>query len=162
MAITRTIGSASLVGGGAALMYFLDPDRGRARRGATRDQVVAALRRRVRRTSRIADQKVRYAEGHLEGAMARAEGAGHYRPESEADLREHLRQVLSELSFPTSNVTVDVADGVATLRGQVVSTKEMTQATAALAEVPGVESVESFLHLPGEPAPNKAAVSGGR
>jgi len=50
-----------------------------------------------------------------------------------------------------------VVDGRATLRGQVHDGAQMQAVQEAVASAPGVRMVESWLHLPGEPAPNKAA-----
>lgn len=46
--------------------------------------------------------------------------------------------------------------GVATLRGQVKRTDQIDELVQACGKVNGVERVESHLHLPGTPAPNKA------
>ncbi len=155
--IRRGTRSLALVGIGAGLMYLFDPVRGRTRRAQAKDQAAGLARRQIRQASRAASQQIHYTEGRLEGAVARATGAGTFHPESEVDLREHLRQVIAELDFPTTDVTVDVADGVATLRGQVATAEQMEGVALAVAGVAGVDRVESFLHLPDTPAPNKAA-----
>lgn len=141
-------------------MYFLDPDRGRARRARAADQARAAVRRRTRHAARTTRQAVTDTENHLRGRVVEATGGGRYRPESDVDLREHLHQVMAETGVPTGDVTVDVEHGVATLRGQVGTTSQLDQLVAAVAATPGVLEVQSYLHLPGEPAPNKAASSG--
>jgi hypothetical protein len=142
---------------GAGVMYFMDPDRGRARRARTKDQLAGFVRHKLRRATRTVEREVHYAGGRAEGLLAKAAGGGHYRPESQADLREHLKQVIAELQFPTSNVNVDVANGVATLRGQVETRAQAEAVVAKVGAVLGVERVENLLHLPGERAPNKAA-----
>lgn len=142
---------------GAGGMYFLDPDRGRSRRARAKDQLGGLVRRNVKEASLAVGREVRYAEGVAQGMAAKAAGGGHYRPKSETDLREHLRQVVAELRFPTTNVTVDVAEGVATLRGEVASPDEADAVVKQVSSVAGVLRVENFLHLPGEPAPNKVA-----
>lgn len=138
---------------GAAAAYFLDPDQGHARRARTRDQVrswAAARRREVDRTAR-------YEAGVRAGEEAKAHGAGHYHPHGDTDLQEHLRMVLSGLRFPTGDVTVEVVEGVVRVRGQVEDREQVDEVLGAVRDVPGVVSVESLLHLPGTPAPNKAA-----
>ena len=119
--------------------------------------VAAILWRRVDAPGHDACRLDRDGSGwRLEGTAARARGAGTYTPESDVDLREHLHQVLAEAWVPTSDVTVDVADGVATLRGQLGSSALIARAHEAVVQVPGVTRCVSYLHLPGSPAPNKS------
>ena len=148
-------GLTALVAGalGAAGAYFFDPDRGRSRRSRTKDQATAALRRRQRET----EARVRYAEGKLEGAAARSAGAGEFAPEDDTDIVHAIKQAFSALEFSTSDVKVDVVGGAATLRGQVDEADHIEDVQKVVAEVPGVASVESYLHTPGTVPPNKAA-----
>ncbi|MGI9120833.1 MAG: BON domain-containing protein [Acidimicrobiales bacterium] len=139
--------------GGAGLAYFLDPDRGRARRARTRDQAAAALRRRRRE----AESQMRYDEGRLEGVAARASGAGRLTPEDDTDIVQAVHAALSRLDFPTADVNVELVDGVAGLRGQVASAEQIGRVQQAVDQLPGVTGVQSYLHTPGTPAPNKAA-----
>ncbi|MGH9183220.1 MAG: BON domain-containing protein [Acidimicrobiales bacterium] len=138
---------------GAAAAYFLDPDRGRARRARTRDQAAARLRRGRDR----AGSRARYAQGRLVGAAARAGGAGELTPEDDIDVVHGIRQAWSGLGFPTEAVTVDVVDGAATLRGELQGPQQIEVVEDTTSRVPGVTRVESYLHLRGAPAPNKAA-----
>lgn len=140
-------------------MYFFDPERGHARRVTTSQRLAGQARRRTRRAAAHLEGSVRHAEGRIEGGIAQATGAGHYHPTSETDEREHLRQVIAELPFSTRDVTVDFARGVATLRGEVASPGEVREVLRVVGRVPGVEQVESYLHLPGSPAPNKVAAA---
>jgi hypothetical protein len=117
---TATAGAA-----GAAVAYFLDPDRGRARRAQTKDQAAAALRRR----KADAEREARYLEGRAEGAAVEARGGGQPRPEDDVD---------------------------DTQRGQVGSEEEKRRVEEAAGAAAGVREVQSWLHLPGQPAPNKA------
>jgi osmotically-inducible protein OsmY len=148
----KLLTSAGLVATGAGLAYLYDPDRGRARRARLRDQGRARLRER----SDAAERQARYAAGVAAGAEAQARGAGTYHPHGDVDLREHLHQVLAECPIDARDVNVDVVDGIATLRGQVQRPDEVKALQAVVADVPGVLVVQSWLHLPGTPAPNKA------
>lgn len=138
---------------GAAVAYLLDPDRGRARRAQLTDRTGAWSRRARRR----AGQQARYHRGQAGGAALRAAEAGRPAPVDDVGVRHEVRQQLSRVGFPTPDVTVDVVDGRATLRGQVHDGAQMQAVQEAVASAPGVRMVESWLHLPGEPAPNKAA-----
>ncbi|MDP8962248.1 MAG: BON domain-containing protein [Actinomycetota bacterium] len=148
-------GLTALVAGaaGAAAAYFLDPDRGRSRRVRACDQAAAAMRRRNREMS----SQARYAEGQMEGAKARAAGGGTFTPEDDIDIVHAVRQALARLEFRTSDVNIDVVDGVASLRGQVERAAQIEEVTQAVSRVRGVAEVQSYLHTPGTPAPNKAA-----
>lgn len=138
---------------GAAIAYFADPDNGRSRRVRAKDQLGARLRRRQRE----AEQLARHTENIAVGEAARARGAGETKPVDDVDVVHAVKQALSGLGFPTSDVTVDVVDGTAALRGQVATEDEKTKVEQAVQGVPGVRQVESWLHLPGQPAPNKAS-----
>jgi hypothetical protein len=149
----RKVRSLVVAATGAAAAYFLDPAQGHARRARTQDQVRSWTKSRRRDLERTA----RFEAGVRAGEEAKARGAGHYHPHGDTDLQEHLRMVLSSLDAPTGDVTVEVVEGVVRVRGQVEDRDHVDQVLGAIRDVPGVVSVESLLHLPGTPAPNKAA-----
>jgi osmotically-inducible protein OsmY len=138
---------------GAGGQYLLDPQLGKRRRARLRDQATA----RIRRARRDAARRASYQRGQRAGEMARATGKGAFHPVSDQQVAEHLHEILARLEFPTFDVTVEVSDGIATLRGQVADDMQRFRIIEAVRPQPGVESVTSWLHLPGEPAPNKAA-----
>lgn len=150
-------GRLGFLAAGATLMYLYDPDRGRARRTQAAAQAGGAARRQIRHAVNESERRLHYAEGQFRGAAARARGGGRYRPESDVDLREHLRQVIRSQPTHFREVSVDVARGHAVLRGEVPSAEQQVDLRAAVAAVEGVDSVEDLTHLPGQPAPNKAA-----
>jgi osmotically-inducible protein OsmY len=138
---------------GAALAYLFDPDRGRARRARLTDQVSAAVRDKTRRL----EQRTRYVGGKAQGVAARATQAG---PSDDVDdkvLADKVRsEVLGAAEFAGCDVLVDVADGAVTLRGEVDEGK-IQELRRAVSKVEGVKAVNSLLHPPGTPAPNKEA-----
>ena len=140
---------------GAAVAYFWDPDRGRARRAQLKDQAAATLRRSQARLER----KERYLEGKAAGIAARAKPDP--TPVDLADDRliadKVKSEVLGEPEFRHLDVLVDVADGVATLRGEVPDEDVIRALEQAVRTVEGVGSVQNLLHLPDAPAPNKEA-----
>jgi hypothetical protein len=138
----------------AAGMYFYDPKNGRARRAQLRDQALAL----VRREAREATARARYAEGRLEGVLAEAQGKGRPHPADDRVVVELMRAELARLPFHTTDVVLEVVDGGCRLRGQVADGTQRQQVIAAACRTPGVRSVQSYLHLPGEPPPNKADV----
>ncbi len=137
---------------GAVAAYYFAPDRGRSRRSQHRDRVLST----TRRVTRDVEQRGRYTEGKLEGVRARSDGKGEFTPEDDIDIKQGIQQRLSQLNFEVNDIVIDVTDGVAGLRGQVKTPEEQNAAELAVADVAGVQQVDSWLHLPGQPAPNKA------
>ena len=144
---------ALVSGAGAATAYFFDPDRGKARRTQAKDQAEALIRKRQADAERAA----RYEANVAQGEAARAQGAGVTRPQDDVDVVHAVKQALSTVDADTSNVTVESVEGVVTLRGQVDGRAAQTAIQEAAGRAPGVIEVQSFLHTPGTPAPNKAA-----
>jgi len=142
-------------GAGAALAYFLDPDRGRRRRHVVRDRALAAGRRGARRASRRAHYAASYAQG-----MGRRARAAMHDGERAYDDVTLARVVESELfrkpDTPKEAINVNAHDGVVELRGQVASHEQVRRLGSATAHVAGVRRVENLLHTPGE-APKHAA-----
>jgi osmotically-inducible protein OsmY len=136
---------------GAAGMYFADPVNGRGRRRRTSAKLQAARRRRQRNAERQAS----LAAGRAVGEQARARGAGQFHPTDDRSVELHLHDLLAGLDTDTKDVNVEVVEGLARVRGQVTSGDDMQRVVDLVHGCPGVRSVESFLHLPDEPAPNK-------
>lgn len=139
-------------GAGAALAYFFDPDRGRARRTQTRDQLIS----RARSMTEDVEKQARYVEGQLQGVRARADGKGKMDPQDDHLIKQGIEQRLAAAGLDTTDVVIDVTDGVVGLRGQVPSADQLDKVQNETTSVPGVEEIHSWLHLPSAPAPNKA------
>jgi osmotically-inducible protein OsmY len=137
---------------GAAAAYLFDPERGRSRRARLKDQATAVARRGKDKLTTDA----RYAAGQAKGAAATRAGFGEPRPVDDRSVADLVHQAVTELPFDTSAVTVEVVDRWVTLRGQLTSPEQMQQVVDAARATAGVQDVGSYLHLPGEPAPNKA------
>jgi hypothetical protein len=133
---------------GATGMYFLDPDRGRSRSTQARDQ----LAKRGRRLRRRGEQIRRYEEGVAEGLQHPPPGP----PVDDLTLVDRVKSALGH-ALPHDRVSLDVADGILELRGELDSDADIEALIDRVCMVPGVTSVISLLHLPGQPAPNKAA-----
>jgi osmotically-inducible protein OsmY len=140
---------------GAALAYFLDPDRGRARRAKTRDRVGAAFRRFERRGGRA----VRRAEANAYGAWQRATLAGSEPPPTDDEtLKSKVEtELFGRPDVAKGKIVVNVEDGVVVLRGEVNDPAQMADLAEQALKVPGVAGVQNLLHLPEEAPPNKAA-----
>ena len=144
---------AVVSGAGAAAAYFFDPEQGRARRAKTRDQAQSRLRRREADAERMARHQANVAAGQA----AQAQGAGVPRPTDDVDVVQVVKQTLAGLDVETTDVTVESVDHIVTLRGQIASREAREKIEQAVSGTPGVVEVQSFLHTPGTPAPNKAA-----
>lgn len=154
MSVRAKLAQTALLGGaGAALAYFLDPEQGRGRRAETRDRLVS----KSRKLTTEVETRARYAEGRLQGLRARAGGRGHLDPRDDHLIKQGIEQQLARGEVDTRDVVIDVNDGVVGLRGQLSSADEVHEVEAEASKVPGVVEVRSWLHLPGTPAPNKAA-----
>src|SRR5438552_261287 len=103
---------------GGALVYFLDPDKGKRRRHMARDRAAAT----ARHTSRLVGTRVRYATSTAHGL---AEKAAHSRDEEvlpldEATLAHKVEsEIFRDPAIPKGNININVEDGVVVLRGQL-------------------------------------------
>ena len=144
---------AVVSGAGAAAAYFFDPERGVARRRQAKDQAEALLRRK----QADAEREARHAANVAQGEDAAAQGARIPRPVDDVEVVNVVQQTLGGLDVDTTNVTVESVDGVVTVRGEIASRDAQATVEQAISATPGVVEVQSFLHTPGTPAPNKAA-----
>jgi osmotically-inducible protein OsmY len=138
----RIVGIAAAA---AAAMYLLDPDRGRSRRAKLTDQAAALARK--------AEEKTRAQAEYQKGMM---KGLAHdltepFRPEPDFDDETRRQKVNSEAigrwEGLTSDVEVDVDDGVVTLKGNVDAEK-VDRLIRLVKGVPGVASVNDQLSVP--------------
>lgn len=143
---------AITAGGGAALMYLFDPEQGRARRAKLKDQVAGMFRTGARQAGR----KAEYARGQAHGLKHL--GRSGSPPENDATLTAKVEsEVLSRSSYPKGKISVNSVDGVVELRGTCESQDQIDELEQEVRKVSGVADIHNFLHLPGTPAPNKAA-----
>ena len=144
---------ALVSGAGAATAYFFDPEQGAGRRSKTRDQAQSFLRRRQAGAAAKAQHEANVAVGE----MVEARGGGVPHPVDDVEVVRAVEQVLSGVDVETTDVTIEAVDHVVTLRGQLPSRDALQAVEEAAKTAPGVIEVQSFLHTPGTPAPNKAA-----
>jgi hypothetical protein len=138
---------------GAAGMFFLDPSQGKRRRAVTRDKVQSRLARRQRR----AQQRASYQEGRRRGELFGRAGAGEFHRTDNQSVAEHLHSVIERADVATGDVTVEVVDDAIRLRGQVRTNDDRSRLLSAVGAEAGGRRLDSMLHLPNEPAPNKVA-----
>jgi osmotically-inducible protein OsmY len=135
---------------GVGVAYLLDPDRGRSRRARLRDQAFA----KARRAERDVRRKASFAEGRLEGRLHRVTSKPSM-PEGR-ELADKVRSRVLDDDRWKGEVVIDAVGHVVTLRGQLPSENLIHELEARVQAVDGVERIESFLHTPDTPAPNKA------
>ncbi len=138
----------------ATAAYVLDPIEGHGRRRRIADRTAHRVRAARKAMLRVA----RHATATIRGRGRRLLLGG--RPVF-ADGRVLLDRVESELfrdpTIPRGRMNLDVDGLTVVLRGALDSGEDMARVERAVAAVPGVAGVRTFLHLVGTPAPNKVA-----
>ena len=151
---------------GAALTYLFDRERGRERRARLREQAMSTAQRTSQRlgtdgqplsvvsiaVERIGTIGSRFGSGMGSGPMTEE-------PVDDATLVDRIRsEALGDAHIPAGEINVDVAGGVATLRGELSDPALIEEIVGRVRVVPGVAGVENLLHTPQqEPAKNKRA-----
>jgi osmotically-inducible protein OsmY len=141
---------------GAAAAWFLDPNDGTRRRNVLRDKSM----KYARKGKDQAAGKATYAASTVKG-KATAAAPGTSREPAEERLNDPALQakieseVFREADIPKGQVSINVENGIAWLRGEVEDRATISRVHQATARVEGVRGVENLLHMPGQPAPTK-------
>jgi osmotically-inducible protein OsmY len=142
----------ALIGLGAALTYFFDPQQGRRRRALAKDQVAAFFRRRARKAEQLGRATTAQAEGLVQKVKHRQE-----EPKPQPDDVTLARKVESEIfrdpDVPKGRINVNAENGKVVLRGEVEQPELIRDLEERARRVQGVQDVENLLHLPGTEAP---------
>ncbi|HEX6509059.1 MAG TPA: hypothetical protein VF221_15630 [Chloroflexota bacterium] len=140
---------------GIALAYLLDDERGARWRLLAR-QVSGVLRRTEPLRSA---QGARGRDGRAD--QRREETIFMSQPDNpnpdDNTLRDRIESVVFGPDAPQGEYNLNVADGIAELHGQLDTEEDIDTLIAMVASVRDVVAVESYLHLPGEVAPDKAS-----
>jgi len=139
-----------LVGLGAGLKHFLDPEQGSARRKGLVQRVGGMFRGGMQRGSQAGRSVTSQAYGVTQKVT-------HMR-EDEKDLTDETlkskveTEIFRDADAPKGQVDINVIDGIVYLRGEVEQDmiKDLERATR---KITGVKDVENLLHTPGTPAP---------
>ena len=140
-AAIRTVGM--LIGGlglGAALMYVLDPERGKRRRALVRDKAVRA----VNRASGTLGARSRDWRNRARGVAAEVKAMTRSERVDDAVLEERVRAELGRLVSNPGRIDVTAFGGTVTLSGPVVMS-EFGDLLDAVLGVSGVVNVENRL-----------------
>jgi osmotically-inducible protein OsmY len=144
-----------LVGLGAALTYFFDPEQGRRRRAMTRDRAAGFFRRRVRETGRLGRSASAQAEGLVQKAK-HLEEEPKPQPDDVTLTRKVETEIFRDADIPKGQINVNAENGKVYLRGEVGELELIKDLEKRARKVQGVQEVENLLHLPGTEAPTKA------
>ena len=128
------------IGIGAAVMYFLDPQRGNARRSKALDQTAGTLRS-ARRDLEVTGRDLR---NRSRGVAAEVRQRLTEETVDDAQLQERVRAELGHHVDSLRRVEVEVADGYVTLSGEVAP-QDHDEVVRAARGVRGVEEVEDQL-----------------
>lgn len=146
----------SILGGaiaGALLFYFVDPERGAARRAQAKDQILATVRRLNGNLSQLGNRAGANANGFSQKMIHLRSGNT---PVDDLTLRDRVEsEIFRDQSLPKGKINFDVESGVVTIRGQVESAYQIAAIEKAVLKVRGVNGVENLMHMEGTPAPNK-------
>ena len=137
---------------GAAAAHFLDPDSGRKRRAAMRDQ---AQSKAAHAASAVQTQATHAAQ-QAKGAVTSTIPTG-TRLEDADDVtlaRKVETEIFRAADAPKGSVSVDVQAGVATLRGEVDRQEWIERLGDEAGRVDGIRGVQNLLHTPGTPTPD--------
>jgi osmotically-inducible protein OsmY len=147
------VGAAG-VAAGVVAAFFLDPQAGKRRRAIVRDKAVSFARGAGRRARRMASYRAKQAKGVAHEAAPDRDREG--RAIDDNTLADKVRsEVLRKPDLPSGAVNVNVEHGVVYLRGELPDSEKIERLVKHAAEVEGVGGVESLLHVPGEPVPNR-------
>jgi len=141
--VIRTIGI--LVGGlglGAALMYVLDPERGKRRRAIVRDKAVAGAHRAGERLS----SRSRDVANRARGVASELKSLTRDEETSDRVLEERVRARLGRVVSRPAAIEVAAIAGTVVLSGAVVAS-EVDDLLSAARGVSGVEDVENRLEV---------------
>lgn len=143
------------LGIGVALMYFLDPERGRRRRSLIRDRVAHSKNVSAEAMGATGRDVVHRATG----AAARIRGRLRRRSVDDIVLVERVRAQLGRLVSHPRAIDVEAKDGVVTLRGPILQA-EVPRLVGAVERIRGVREVVSALEEHKQPG-NVPALQGG-
>ncbi|MEO8348688.1 MAG: BON domain-containing protein [Acidobacteriota bacterium] len=136
---------AILLGGlglGAALMYVLDPERGKRRRAVVRDKAV----RITKKTGDSVGARSRDWKNRAKGVAAQVKSLTSREEVSDPVLEGRVRAEIGRVVSTPGAIDVTSTAGTVTLSGAVLAS-EVDDLISAVRRVPGVEDVENRLEM---------------
>lgn len=144
-----------LVGLGAALTYFFDPQQGRGRRAEASDRIAAFFRRRYHESERLGRTASAEAEGLVQKAKHLQEEPKP-QPDDVTLTRKVETEIFRDADVSKGQINVNAENGKVYLRGEVGKPELIKDLEKRARKVQGVQDVENLLHLPGTEAPTKS------
>lgn len=142
-----------LLGGlglGAALMYLFDPDRGNRRRALLRDKCIHTTHRMGNAVSSVGGA-CRDLSNRSYGVLSEATHWFSREKVNDETLTARVRSRLGHLIFHPGSIDVSAKDRDVILSGSI-PTDELNHLLSGVAEVRGVNKIESRLKLQSHPA----------
>jgi osmotically-inducible protein OsmY len=143
-----------LIGLGAALTYFFDPQQGRRRRAMARDRIAGFFRQRARKAEQVGRAASAQAEGMVQKAKHLQEEPKP-QPDDVTLARKVETEIFRDADVPKGQINVNAENGKVYLRGEVGQPEMIRDLEDRARKVQGVQEVENLLHLPGTEAPTK-------
>ena len=137
---------------GAALAYFLDPDRGKRRRNIARDRLMGM----ARRTADQVERKVEYAASTAQGIsqkISNQNGQDKFDLNDETLAQKVESEIFRDPNIPKGKININAENGVVVLRGELDRPDQINALEDKVRSIPGVAGVENLLHLPNTQAP---------
>lgn len=149
----KTLLSGTVVG--ALLVYFLDPAHGSQRRSSLMQKAGSSAGPLTKATGTVTK-----ATGPITKATSAVKGVMPRQPDNpnpdDGTLRDRVEsEIFRDTETSRENININVVNGVVTVRGELPNQGEIDDLVKRIQSIPNVKGVESFLHLPGTPAPNK-------
>jgi osmotically-inducible protein OsmY len=128
-------------GVGAALMFLLDPDNGKRRRGILKDKSASYMRKAQATEAALVRQTLHHIQGALATIRSRVTPP---EPVDDSILTERVRAALGHVVPDAHAIDVKVRDGCVVLKGPVMP-EEIGEIVACAERVRGVQQVENRL-----------------
>jgi osmotically-inducible protein OsmY len=141
-----------LIGIGAALTYFFDPQQGRRRRAMAKDKIAAFFRSRARQGEQLAGSASAQAEA-LKHQAKHLQEEPKPQPDDVTLARKVETEIFRDADVPKGQINVNAENGKVFLRGEVSQPKLIEDLEKRARSVQGVQDVENLLHTPGAEAP---------
>jgi osmotically-inducible protein OsmY len=141
-----------LVGLGAALTYFFNPQQGRRRREMVRDKIASFLNRGARESEQFASSASAQAEALKEKATSAKEELKP-QPDDATLARNVETEIFRDPEVPKGQINVNAENGKVVLRGEVMEAELIADLEKRARSVQGVQEVENLLRTPGAEAP---------
>ena len=138
----------TLIGGvglGAALMYMLDPERGKRRRALVQDKVTAA----GHKAEDLAGKMTRDVRNRIYGTAAEVKSLFSHEEVSDDVLVARVRSKLGRHPVHDGALNITANNGIITLRGPVL-TDELPKVLRSVRFVRGVKGVDNRLEVHNE------------